>query len=416
MSKRWPAKVIIGLTGNIATGKSAVMRMAAERGALTLDADNIVHAILDGDPSMQAAIAVAFGEHLRRRDGSIDRAALGAIVFEDPAALRDLEMLVHPAVRLEVVRRIEASDTPVVMVEAIKLLEGEIAELCDQVWVTRCPRGVQMQRLLVCRGMDEEAAMARIDAQDPQEAKVARADVVIDTEGLMAETKEQVDRAWERLQDLFPGAAGDASQHESTAWARSQQRPASKASPEAQPVRAAPVEKGELSRKPRLEGAAGVLVRRARPSDIPSLLLLMQRASGGTIKLTRAEMLASFSERSYLIAQIDADVVGVVGWNTDSTTAVCVDQIFAHPVKTIRLSGPVLLQEIERSARTLICEVVLVFLAQDAPALFEQWLREAGYERMIPDDMRRAWRQTVAERQPPGTVIMGKVLRDVRVA
>lgn len=405
MTKRWPDRFVIGLTGNIATGKSAVMRMVAGRGALALDADKLVHDILAGDPDMQAAIAAAFGDQLRRSDGSIDRAALGAIVFEDPQAMRDLEMLVHPAVREEVMDRIEASRAPVVIVEAIKLLEGELAALCDQIWVTRCARELQMQRLMVCRGMDAEAAAARIDAQNPQEAKVARADVVIDTDGIMAETTAQVEKAWKRVRALFPDAAVATSSSTSDVAAQ----PAFEASPEKKEPEKRPVAAtGSASQ--------GVLVRRARPSDIPSLLLLMQRASEGKIRLSRAEMLASFSERGYVIAQTGADIVAVVGWYTDSTTAVCVDQIYAHPTETIRVTGPAILQEIERSALELICEVVLVFLPAEAPDHFRRWLLDAGYKLMTPQKMRRAWRRTVEERQPPGTVIMGKVLRDVRVA
>lgn len=80
---RWPDKIVVGLTGNIATGKSSVMRMAAEQG-ITLDADKIVHEIMDGDPSVQAAIAVAFGAEVRKADGRIDRPALAAIVFSIP--------------------------------------------------------------------------------------------------------------------------------------------------------------------------------------------------------------------------------------------------------------------------------------------------------------------------------------------
>lgn len=123
MSIRWPNKKVVGLTGNIATGKSTVMRLAAQQGALTLDADKVVHEIMADDPSMQAAIAVAFGPEVRRADGSIDRAALAAIVFGDPA-LRDLENMMHPAVRQEIYRRVDASDAAIVFIEAIKLLEG----------------------------------------------------------------------------------------------------------------------------------------------------------------------------------------------------------------------------------------------------------------------------------------------------
>ena len=187
---------IIGLTGNIATGKSAVMRLAAERGALTIDADRVVHELLAGDAAIQEAVVGAFGPGVRRAGGGIDRAALGAIVFGDADRLRQLEAILHPAVRAEIARRVQTADAPVIMIEAIKLLEGPLAVLCDQVWVTACDRETQMARLRVCRGLSEADAAARIDAQIPQADKIARADVVIRTDGLLRETEAQVATAW----------------------------------------------------------------------------------------------------------------------------------------------------------------------------------------------------------------------------
>lgn len=198
-------RLIIGLTGNIATGKSAVMRLAAERGALTIDADRVVHELLDGDPAIQAAVTEAFGPEVRRADGRIDRAALGRIVFGDAEQLHRLEGLLHPATRAEIGRRMVAADSvavadaQVVMIEAIKLLEGPLAAVCDQVWVTACERTTQLERLRVCRGMDEQTATARVDAQSPQVDKIARADVVIGTDGLMDATRAQFEAAWDGL-------------------------------------------------------------------------------------------------------------------------------------------------------------------------------------------------------------------------
>lgn len=191
--------LIIGLTGNIATGKSAIMRLAAERGALTIDADRVVHELLEGDAAIQAAIVEAFGPEVRRTDGRIDRAALGQLVFGDTAQLARLEGLLHPAVRAEISRRVAAATVPVVMIEAIKLLEGPLAAACDQVWVTACERATQLERLRVCRGLDEASAAARVDAQAPQADKIALADVVIRTDGLMVETRVQFEAAWDKI-------------------------------------------------------------------------------------------------------------------------------------------------------------------------------------------------------------------------
>lgn len=191
-----PRRLIIGLTGNIATGKSAVMRLAAERGALTIDADKVVHELLEEDAAIQEAVVAAFGPTVRRPGGGIDRAALGRIVFQDAAALARLEALLHPATRLEIARRTQTTTAAVVMIEAIKLLEGPLADVCDQVWVTTCPEAVQLERLRVCRGMAEDDALTRIRAQAPQAEKISRADVVIDTDGLMSATMAQIEQAW----------------------------------------------------------------------------------------------------------------------------------------------------------------------------------------------------------------------------
>lgn len=192
-------RIIIGLTGNIATGKSAVMKLAAEHGALVIDADRVVHELLQRDEDIQAAVVVAFGPEVRLPDGRIDRAAVGRIVFGNEQALRRLEDILHPAVREEIARRVATSEAPIVMIEAIKLLEGPLAAVCDQVWVTTCSRATQLERLRVCRGMDDASAVARVEAQSPQEEKIGRADVVIHTDGLMSATQEQFEVAWSNL-------------------------------------------------------------------------------------------------------------------------------------------------------------------------------------------------------------------------
>jgi dephospho-CoA kinase len=126
--KRQTGKLIIGLTGNIATGKSAVMRLAADRGALTIDADRLVHRIMDTDETMQANVVAAFGSRVRLPDGRIDRKILGNIVFYDRTAMRDLEGMLHPVVRQQVYQQIDETEATLIMVEAIKLLEGDISD------------------------------------------------------------------------------------------------------------------------------------------------------------------------------------------------------------------------------------------------------------------------------------------------
>lgn len=198
--------LLIGLTGNIATGKSAVAGMLAELGAEVVDADEVAHEVMRAGSPVHAQIVAAFGPEVLAPDGEIDRRRLGTIVFADSAALARLEAIVHPAVIAEVGRRIVASNAPAVVVEAIKLIESGMAESCDSVWVTTCRPDQQIRRLMAGRKMSRAEAEQRVQAQSPQEAKTARADVVIDTGGTLAQTRAQVRAAWERL--VGEGCAG----------------------------------------------------------------------------------------------------------------------------------------------------------------------------------------------------------------
>lgn len=198
-----PSKInetlIIGLTGNIATGKSAVGQLAAKQGAFTIDADQVVHNLLNSNQAVQQSIGEAFGAGVRLDDGSINRPALGSIVFNDPEALKQLENIVHPAVYETVIALLNGSKSKVILYEAIKLLESKFRAHCHHIWVTTCSRQKQLQRLQTYRGMDEKTALARIKAQSPQEEKIAAADVVIDTNGSMQHTEEQFRKAWSAL-------------------------------------------------------------------------------------------------------------------------------------------------------------------------------------------------------------------------
>ena len=193
---------VIGLTGNIATGKSVVAQMLADRGAEAIDADRVAHALMRPGTLAHAAIVERFGAQVLRDDGGIDRARLGSQVFSDPQALADLERILHPAVIREVELRIEETSAAVVVVEAIKLIEAGMAETCDAIWVTICPAEERVRRLVEERGMSRADARQRVAAQPPQSKKVAHADVVIDTEGTLASTRAQVEAAWHRLKPL----------------------------------------------------------------------------------------------------------------------------------------------------------------------------------------------------------------------
>ena len=194
----------IGLTGPIGCGKSTVARWLGELGAVVVDADAIARRVTDlGEPPL-AAVFARFGDAYRRPDGSLDRAALGRLVFADPAALRDLEAIVHPAVRPRIeaaVAAAEEADASAVVIEAIKLVEGGLAELCDAVWLVTCDPDAQRERL-IGRGVDGEDADQRIAAQaDPAARLASRATRIIDTSADEETTRRRVAEAWAAAMD-----------------------------------------------------------------------------------------------------------------------------------------------------------------------------------------------------------------------
>jgi dephospho-CoA kinase len=194
----------VGLTGPIGCGKSTVAGWLEDRGAVVINADEIARDVTaPGEPAHDAVLA-RFGDVVRGPDGSLDRAALGRIVFAEPARLAELEEIVHPAVRPRILAAIAAADDAGalgIVVEAIKLVEGGLAELCDEVWLVTCDPGVQRERVIL-RGLAPDDADRRMAAQAglTRRLRMAATRVVDTTEPLEA-TRRLVSEAWEEAVD-----------------------------------------------------------------------------------------------------------------------------------------------------------------------------------------------------------------------
>jgi dephospho-CoA kinase len=156
---------IIGVTGPIACGKSSVMAALAEHGAVTIDADLVYRDLIKPGMPLTGALAERFGAGILTEDGEINRPALGAIVFSDPAALAALDHLTHPAIVTEIERRIALFDAPLIAIEAVKLSQGGVGRICDETWLVRCDPAVQAERLMRRNGISREEAERRIAAQ-----------------------------------------------------------------------------------------------------------------------------------------------------------------------------------------------------------------------------------------------------------
>ena len=192
----------VGLTGGIGSGKSTVSRLLAERGAVVVDADLVAREVVEpGTPGL-ARIVEEFGEEVLRPDGTLDRPALGARVFSDPAALARLNAIVHPLVgerTAELLEQARASGAQVVVHDVPLLVENGLAPMYDAVVVVATEPQTQLDRLVRLRGMAEHEARQRIAAQAPLADKLAVATHVVDNDGPLEGVVEQVERLWSTL-------------------------------------------------------------------------------------------------------------------------------------------------------------------------------------------------------------------------
>jgi dephospho-CoA kinase len=190
---------LIGLTGGIGTGKSTVARMLAARGAAVVDADRLAREVVEPGMPALAEIAAEFGPGVLQGDGSLDRTALGALVFADEARRERLNAITHPRVGALMQERVAAalhSDAPLVVVDIPLLFEGARQGMFEGVLLVWAPPAMQLARLVERDGWSEDEARARLATQMPVDDKRALATWVIDNSGTVAQTEVQVDAWW----------------------------------------------------------------------------------------------------------------------------------------------------------------------------------------------------------------------------
>jgi dephospho-CoA kinase len=200
MSARIP---VIGLTGGIGAGKSTVTQMLQARGAAVIDADQVGHQIYLPDMPAWRELVATFGESVLNADRTINRQALGKIVFADPEALRTLNRIVHPKMfdrMAELIAALQArGGVKAIVVEAAVLIEANWQPLADQVWLVIASEPVVVERLVKQRHLAPEQIRTRIAAQLSNEERLKHAHVVIANDGALHEVQAAVQRAWEQL-------------------------------------------------------------------------------------------------------------------------------------------------------------------------------------------------------------------------
>jgi dephospho-CoA kinase len=375
----WPGKTVIGLTGNIATGKSVVRRMLEHLGAYTIDADALSHRVISkGAPGYQPVLD-RFGTWLLDKDGQIDRTKLGRLVFADGQALAQLEDIVHPYVSQAIELLAKRSTQSVIVIEAIKLLESDLRSKCDTVWVTDADQKVQVERLISKRGMTQDDATQRIHSQSAQKEKLASAKVVIHNNGSFEELWKQVNDAWKQI---VP-------------------------STEAEPATLI------IAKKP-AAGAETFSLQRGKPRDSQKIADLITRLSKGKRTMNKDEVMEAFGEKAFLLLQLGDDLVGIAGWQVENLVARTLD-LYLDSKATPDKALPLLLGEVERASGELQCEASLVFPPMELVGFDSVW-KHVGYERRTPDSLDvQAWTDAAIESMPKGSALFFKQLRTDRV-
>lgn len=369
-----PGKYVIGLTGNIATGKSVVRRMLEHLGAYTIDADALSHRVISkGAPGYQPVLD-RFGTWLLDKDGQIDRARLGRLVFADGQALAQLEDIIHPYVGQAVDLLSRRATQKVIVVEAIKLLESDLRDRCDAIWATDAPQEVQTERLMRKRGMSREDALQRIHSQAAQKDKLAAAQVIITNNGSYEDLWKQVTEAWKTVSQ--------------------ETGPATLITPKAAP--------GSFS------------LQRGKPRDSQKIADLITRLSRGKHTMTSEDVMEAFGEKAFLLLQMENELVGIAGWQVENLVARTTD-LYLDPRAAADKALPLIMAEVEKASSDLQCEASLVFPPMELIGFDSVW-KHIGYERRPPEGLGvQAWTDAAAESMPKGSALFFKQLRTDRV-
>ncbi|MEK7312401.1 MAG: dephospho-CoA kinase [Chloroflexota bacterium] len=381
----WPGKYVIGLTGNIATGKSVVRKMLEHLGAFGIDADGISHqAMAKGGPAYDKVVQT-FGQFIVGEDGQIDRQALANIVFSNAKALASLEAIIHPTVRQAVNILASRASQKVIVIEAIKLLEGDLAGMCDSIWVVNVPEEVQVARLTQKRKMPPEQARARITAQAPQAEKLKKATVVIQNVGAFEETWMQVQLAWSKLLGGPP--------------------PEKEAAPAAPPPLA----------RPQPGATPTVAVRRGKPGDAAVIAAFITQASRRARTMSRADAMEMFGQKMFMLADVNGGLGALAGWHVENLVTRVDDFFFLGNLLPDMVIKP-MLESIESASRDLQSEASFIFVPPALQKRAGAAFAAAGYEAISLESISiTAWREAVKESQPTGTVVLFKKLREERV-
>lgn len=331
-------------------------------GARIIDADQLAHEVMSPDTDVWRQVVDAFGREIVDENGAIVRAKLGDIVFGDSNALARLEAIVHPVVIARTERLIAEAQEPVVVVEAIKLIESGLVDRCDALWVVTCRRNQQLERLVEQRYLNKEQAQARVRAQPPQAEKIFQADVVIDNSGSMDETWEQVNREWQKIA----------------------------------------VQIGDPT--------PTIQVRRATREDVPAVARFLATMDWRGKPPNEEATLARIMGRAHWLLLRGNRVAGMASWEALNLVA-CLEEIVVSPEPDASELLCQLVDAVEGEARILQCEVMLAIFPPGSNSEWDKVYKRCGYRVVRTENLTQPWREVVVEVAPAGDRIFQKSLR-----
>jgi len=319
-------------------------------------------------------VVKTFGEWILDDQRQVDRTRLAKIVFSDPQALDRLETIIYPLVTHAIDLLIRRASQSLVAVEAIKLLETDLAAGCDTIWVIDAPNELQISRLMHKRNMPEAAARQRITSQPPQALKLRAAKVIIHNDGSFENTWEQVQDAWAKLpkpeEPLLPAPAA--------------------------------VLPGQLS------------VRRGTPRDAEQIGKFITRITRGKRRMTRQDVMAVFGEKAYLLIERDGNLAGTAGLQVENLVT-RIDELYFEQELPLNQAIPALMDAVETASIELQSEASLLFLPPYLAQHSLAW-RDVGYRPQTIQGLGvRAWQEAAIESMPRGASLWFKRLRADRI-
>lgn len=367
-------KYVIGVTGNIATGKSVVRKLLEHLGAYTIDVDMLTKRALSKGAPVYPKVVKLFGNWVFDNDGQILPDRLVMLLFIDPNVKDRLDSIIEPVIDKAIDILVRGAKQSVVVIESKRLVGVDLSAGCDSIWVVTSSKELRSLRLAQNRSLSENEARQRILADPPQGYKLRAADVVINNDGHLENTWEQVKEAWTKL------------------------------SKPKEPL---------LSSKIPLK-ARDLIVRRGMPHDAADIARFITQATRGKRRMTHMDVMTTFGEKTYLLIETDSRLVGAAGWYMENLVS-CLDEFYFEQELALDQAVPALMKAVEILSQELLSEVIILILPPYLVQYMGAW-SGLGFRSVTIQGLGvRAWQEVAINTMHPGYLLWYKRLSEDRI-